>query len=178
MSGLLQAGDLAPEFTLADVYGKTVRLEQYRGRPVILFFMRHLGCLISRAHLTLIRQQYGKIQHRNGEVLVVSFEEEEGIRRMIAAQKLPFVFLPDPDRETYKQYGMLYRQEGPVQTWKTLLQHIRLRLAGYPRQKRGSDIRQMGGIVIIDSGGTIRYIHRSLYPEDLPGIDQIMEHFA
>jgi hypothetical protein len=125
-----------------------------------------------------LRQQYGKIQHKNGEVVVVSFENAEGIKRLIAGHKLPFVFLLDSGREIYNCFGMVYRAKGPVMTWKTILQQIRLRLSGYPRQKRGSDIRQMGGDVIIDRQGIIRFIHRSAYPEDIPDIKEMMDVFS
>lgn len=33
----------APDFTLPDMYGKKVNLEDYRGRLVVLVFIRHLG---------------------------------------------------------------------------------------------------------------------------------------
>ena len=40
----VQVGTPAPDFTLPDVYGKKdVSLSDFRGRPVVLVFMRHLG---------------------------------------------------------------------------------------------------------------------------------------
>lgn len=40
MTKLLTPGELAPDFELQDVRGKTVRLSEYRGRPVLLAFLR------------------------------------------------------------------------------------------------------------------------------------------
>ena len=40
MPDLLQAGELAPEFELRDTGGRIVRLSEYRGRPVVLVFLR------------------------------------------------------------------------------------------------------------------------------------------
>lgn len=40
MSKLITPGDLAPDFELEDVRGKRVRLSGFRGRPVILTFLR------------------------------------------------------------------------------------------------------------------------------------------
>ena len=39
----LNVGDHAPDFTLADVDGRTVSLAEYRGRWVVLVFLRWLG---------------------------------------------------------------------------------------------------------------------------------------
>lgn len=33
-------GEIAPDFTLTDTQGKTVRLSDFRGRPVVLVFNR------------------------------------------------------------------------------------------------------------------------------------------
>ncbi len=40
MSKLITPGDLAPDFQLQDVAGRTVRLSEFRGRPVVLAFLR------------------------------------------------------------------------------------------------------------------------------------------
>jgi len=40
MSKLLLSGDPAPDFELDDVQGRRIRLSQFRGRPVILDFLR------------------------------------------------------------------------------------------------------------------------------------------
>ena len=40
MSKLITPGDLAPYFELQDVEGRAVRLSDFRGRPVILAFLR------------------------------------------------------------------------------------------------------------------------------------------
>jgi len=40
MSKLITPGDLAPDFELDDVQGKRIRLSEFRGRPVVLAFLR------------------------------------------------------------------------------------------------------------------------------------------
>jgi len=40
MSKLITPGDLAPDFELDDVQGNRVRLSDFRGKPVILAFLR------------------------------------------------------------------------------------------------------------------------------------------
>jgi peroxiredoxin len=40
MSKLITPGDLAPDFELDDVHGEHIRLSEYRGKPVLLAFLR------------------------------------------------------------------------------------------------------------------------------------------
>ncbi len=40
MTELLTPGELAPDFELDDVRGKRYRLSDFRGRPVLLSFLR------------------------------------------------------------------------------------------------------------------------------------------
>jgi peroxiredoxin len=40
MSKLITPGELAPDFELKDVEGKSIRLSDFRGRPVVLSFLR------------------------------------------------------------------------------------------------------------------------------------------
>lgn len=40
MSNLITPGDPAPDFEAEDVEGHRVRLSQFRGRPVLLTFLR------------------------------------------------------------------------------------------------------------------------------------------
>jgi len=39
----MKSGDPAPDFALENVDGGTVSLREYRGRNVLLVFLRHLG---------------------------------------------------------------------------------------------------------------------------------------
>ncbi len=39
----IKPGDLAPPFTLTTLEGQPVALGDYRGQPVLLVFLRHLG---------------------------------------------------------------------------------------------------------------------------------------
>ncbi len=40
MPDLIQAGEPAPDFELADTQGRPVRLSHFRGQPLVLAFLR------------------------------------------------------------------------------------------------------------------------------------------
>jgi peroxiredoxin len=43
MMAHLPAGQRAPDFKLTTLEGQTIALSDYRGQPVLLVFLRHLG---------------------------------------------------------------------------------------------------------------------------------------
>ena len=40
MTKLITPGELAPDFELEDIEGRLVRLSEFRGKPVVLSFLR------------------------------------------------------------------------------------------------------------------------------------------
>ena len=40
MSKLITPGERAPDFEVEDVFGEHIRLSEFRGRPVVLAFLR------------------------------------------------------------------------------------------------------------------------------------------
>jgi peroxiredoxin Q/BCP len=40
MNKLITPGELAPDFELTDVQGRCIRLSDFRGKPVVLYFLR------------------------------------------------------------------------------------------------------------------------------------------
>jgi peroxiredoxin len=40
MTKLITPGELAPDFELEDIEGRSIRLSSYRGQPVVLSFLR------------------------------------------------------------------------------------------------------------------------------------------
>jgi peroxiredoxin len=40
MSKLITPGELAPDFELQDIEGRSIRLYDFRGKPVVLSFLR------------------------------------------------------------------------------------------------------------------------------------------
>jgi len=40
MSELITPGELAPDFELEDVQGSRIRLSEFRGKPIVLAFLR------------------------------------------------------------------------------------------------------------------------------------------
>ena len=86
--------------------------------------------------------------------------------------------LIDADRKLYQAYGL-----DRLQWWQhfspvSLVRYLGLMARGYFPGRPGSDFQQLGGDVLIDPDGVIRFLYRSLSPHDRPKVDQILNIVA
>lgn len=101
----LKSGSKAPDFKVTDQDGKTVKLSDYRGRKVVLYFYpRDMtpGCT---AEACSLRDNYKALQKAGYDVLGVSTDSEKSHQKFIAKEKLPFTLLSDPDKTIHNKYG-------------------------------------------------------------------------
>lgn len=101
----LKPGVKAPDFTTTDQDGKKVKLSDYRGRKVVLYFYpRDMtpGCTAEACNL---RDNYKALQKAGYEILGVSTDTEKSHQKFIAKENLPFRLLSDTDKTLHNKYG-------------------------------------------------------------------------
>ena len=101
----LQVGDKAPEFRVNDEQGNLVKLSDFKGRKLVLYFYPKdmtPGCTAEACDL---RDNYKVLQKAGYEVLGVSTDTEKSHQKFIAKEKLPFRLLADPEKVMYDAYG-------------------------------------------------------------------------
>lgn len=95
-----------------------------------------------------LRQEYKHFVELETEIIVVGPEEDESFRQYWKKEKLPFIGLPDPRHEVLKLYG----------------QEVSLfKLGRMPAQ------------MMIDTSGTLRYVHYGHSMADIPQNREIMD---
>jgi len=101
----LTAGSKAPDFTVKDQDGKDVKLSDFKGRKLVLYFYPKdmtSGCTAESCNL---RDNYKELQKQGYEVLGVSTDDEKSHRKFIEKEKLPFRLLADTDKALHNKYG-------------------------------------------------------------------------
>ena len=101
------AGSAAPDFTLPSQEGAPVRLQDFRGSWVVLYFYprdQTPGCT-REAHNFQIDQ--AKYAQRHAVVLGVSVYNVDSHKKFCAKEGLNFKLLADTDGEVSKAYGSL-----------------------------------------------------------------------
>lgn len=102
----LAAGDPAPEFTLPDQDGSPIALADYRGRRVILFFYPQAdtpGCTTEACDF---RDNASSLRSAGYEVLGISRDTPEALRRWADAQAIEYPLLSDPDTTVHRAFAV------------------------------------------------------------------------
>jgi peroxiredoxin Q/BCP len=102
----VQAGSVAPDFTLPSQSGEMVRLGDFLGKPVVLFFYpkdNALGCTKEVCAFRDNIEEYGKL---DAEVIGISSDSMESHRAFAHKHDLPFALLSDEGGKVRKLYGV------------------------------------------------------------------------
>ncbi len=105
MPGVLKEGDKAPDFTVRDGEGKTVKLKDFRGKKVVLYFYPKDDTPGCTREACAFRDAFGKFKRRGIEVLGVSLDSEASHKKFAAKFDLPFRLLADTDKAISEAYG-------------------------------------------------------------------------
>jgi peroxiredoxin Q/BCP len=101
----LTAGNKAPDFSTKDQDGNIVKLSDFKGKKVVLYFYPKdmtPGCTAEACDL---RDHYRILQKQGYEVLGVSTDDEKMHRKFIEKERLPFRLLADTDKSVHEKYG-------------------------------------------------------------------------
>jgi len=101
----LTVGTKAPDFVVNDQDGKSVKLSEFRGKKVVLYFYPKdmtPGCT---AEACSLRDNYKSLQKAGYEIFGISSDDEKRHRKFIEQQKLPFQLLADTDKTVHAKYG-------------------------------------------------------------------------
>jgi peroxiredoxin Q/BCP len=103
---MVEEGKPAPDFELTTDAGEKVKLSDYRGKPVVLYFYPKddtPGCTTQACG---IRDVYGEFQQRGAVVLGVSPDNETSHVKFKEKYSLPFTLLADPEHKASEEYGV------------------------------------------------------------------------
>jgi peroxiredoxin Q/BCP len=103
---MVEEGKPAPDFELHADDGRTVKLSDFRGRPVVLYFYPLDDTPGCTAQACGIRDSYSEFQARGAEVLGISVDDESSHQAFREKYDLPFTLLADPDSEAGEAYGV------------------------------------------------------------------------
>jgi peroxiredoxin Q/BCP len=103
---VIEEGQEAPDFELTSDSGERVRLSQFRGQPVVLYFYPKDDTPGCTKQACAIRDGYDDFQQRGAVVLGVSPDDESSHVKFKARHGLPFTLLADPTHEVSEQYGV------------------------------------------------------------------------
>lgn len=142
----VNVGTTVSDFALPSTNGQ-LRLSEYRGKQVVLYFMRAFSCNVCQQHVARLQRQYPQLQQHNTEVLIIGPEPLADATRLQQRMKLPFPVVADSDGVAYQQYTLN----------KTL------------------GVLQHSASFLIDTAGILRYARRSTLPMGSLKEDELLD---
>ena len=103
---MVEEGSPAPDFELTSDAGEPVRLSQFRGQPVVLYFYPRDDTPGCTAQACALRDDYDVFEQRGAVVLGVSADTETSHTKFKQKYGLPFTLLADPERTLADVYGV------------------------------------------------------------------------
>ncbi len=99
-------GRKAPAFTARDAEGRTVRLADFKGRIVVLYFYPKDDTPGCTTEACAFRDDHAALVEAGITVLGVSPDDVDSHRRFAEKHRLPFALLADEKHEICERYGV------------------------------------------------------------------------
>lgn len=99
-------GESAPDFELQSDTGETVRLSDFRGKRVVLYFYPRADTPGCTKEACGFRDDFGSYTAKGVVILGVSPDTVRGQSKFKSKYGLPFPLLADPQRSVAKAYGV------------------------------------------------------------------------
>ncbi len=101
----LAVGDKAPAFSLPDADGNTVKLSDYKGRKVIVYFYPAASTPGCTKQACDFRDSLAELNEAGLDVIGISPDKPEKLAKFRDAEGLTFPLLSDPEKKVLTAYG-------------------------------------------------------------------------
>jgi len=102
---MIKIGDKAPEILGRDENGKEIRLSDFKGKKLVLYFYPKdmtSGCTAQACNL---RDNYSELRRQGYAVVGVSVQDEKSHQKFIAKNELPFPLIADTEHTLNEAFG-------------------------------------------------------------------------
>ena len=102
----MNIGDKAPEILGKDENGKEIRLSDYKGQKLVLYFYPKDNTSGCTAEACSLRDNYSELRKAGYAVVGVSVDDEKSHQKFIAKNELPFPLIADTEKTLVEQLGV------------------------------------------------------------------------
>lgn len=162
----LEKNITAPHFSLKDIFGRIIDLNEYKEKKVLLAFFRHAGCPFCNLRVHELTKAHEELKQKGLE-MIFFFESGERIllRSIFHKEVSPIPLISDPEKVWYKAYGL--ENSGFKSTLGIvggyLKMSARAKERGLPvhNMADGESVRTMPAEFLLDKGLLVKDFHYS-----------------
>jgi peroxiredoxin Q/BCP len=153
-SRTLDVGDPAPAFDLPTASRSRVRLADFRGRCLLVIFIRGTWCPNCTKQMSDFASSFSEFEKRRIGIVFIAAQKIDGFfkgKEHVDKNAYPFPLLFDEDRRVSRDYGV-----------RDLVSYDTINLA-------------RRSIFLVDGEGSVRWIAVSPHQWEAPGIQDILK---
>lgn len=120
----MNVGDKAPEILGTDQDGKEIKLSDYKGQKIVLYFYPKDSTSGCTAQACNLRDNYKELRDKGYVIIGASIQDEKSHKKFIEKNELPFPLIADTDLklvETFGVYGEKRCMAAPIWVHSVLL---------------------------------------------------------
>lgn len=102
----MKVGDKAPDLLGINEKGEEIRLSNYKGKKVVLYFYPKDSTPGCTAQACNLRDNYAELRQAGYEVIGVSVDSEKSHQKFIEKNSLPFTLIADTDKKLVETFGV------------------------------------------------------------------------
>jgi peroxiredoxin len=102
----IKPSQTAPAFTIKDVNEHLIKLEDLKGKKVMINFHRNVGCPICNLRFHELEQDSAMFRAKGLVILAVYESSSENMKTYLDSNSTYTVMIPNPDLSLYKLYGV------------------------------------------------------------------------
>ncbi len=102
----MNIGDKAPEILGVNENGEEIRLSQFAGKKIALYFYPKDNTSGCTAEACSLRDNYSELKAKGYEVIGVSVDSEASHRKFIEKHSLPFQLIADTEKKLVSEMGV------------------------------------------------------------------------
>lgn len=103
---MIEEGKKAPAFTAIDQDGNTIKLSDFKGKKLALYFYPKDDTSTCTVQACNIRDGFKRLLKKGIEVIGVSPDDEKSHQKFISKHKLPFRIIADTDKKLVERFGV------------------------------------------------------------------------
>ena len=103
---MMQIGEKAPELLGRDENGQEIRLSDFHGKKLVLYFYPKDSTSGCTAEACSLRDGYGELRRRGISIVGVSVQDERSHKKFIEKNQLNFPLIADTEQQLVQQMGV------------------------------------------------------------------------